>query len=208
MVYGYIRVSTDRQTVANQRYEIEQFCAREALSVDGWIEEKISGAEDYSKRKLGRLLGKIKRGDMIICAEMSRLGRNLFMIMEILNICMLKGCKVWTIKENYRLGNDLQSKIFAFALSLSAEIERDLIKQRTCEALKLRKQQGRHLGRPKGRGISAKKYKLYGKRKYIENALMKGVTKVKLCKRLGVSRETLRRYLKGLNKPIDNQSID
>ena len=130
------------------------------------------------------------------------------MIMEILNICMRKGCKVWTIKENYRLGNDMQSKILAFALSLSAEIERNLISQRTSEALKLRKKQGKTLGRPKGKGIAPMKYKLYGKRKYINNALMNGMTKNEICKKLGVSRETLRRYLNGLNKGSDEINDD
>lgn len=88
---------------------------------------------------------------MIICAELSRLGRNLFMIMEILNICMTKECKVWTIKDNYRLGEDIQSKVLAFAFGLSAEIERNLISQRTKEALAKEKQKGSYLeGRKAG----------------------------------------------------------
>ncbi len=80
------------------------------------------------------MLKKVEKGDVIICSELSRLGRNLFMIMEILNICMTKECKVWTIKDNYRLGDDIQSKVLAFAFGLSAEIERNLISQRTKEA--------------------------------------------------------------------------
>ena len=87
MIYGYIRVSSDKQTVENQRFEITQFCNRENIQVDGWIEETISGTKSYTKRQLGNLLKKIKKDDLIICAELSRLGRNLFMIMEILNIC-------------------------------------------------------------------------------------------------------------------------
>lgn len=130
MNYGYIRVSSDKQTVENQRFEIEQFAKREGISIDGWIEETISGTKGYDKRKLGRLLRRIYRGDLIICSELSRLGRNLFMIMEILNICMSKECKVWTVKDGYRLGDDIQSKVLAFAFGLSAEIERNLISQR------------------------------------------------------------------------------
>lgn len=84
MIYGYIRVSTDKQTVENQRFEIQNFCKRENLSIDGWIEETISGTKNYNKRALGHLLAKVQKDDMIICAELSRLGRNLFMIMEIL----------------------------------------------------------------------------------------------------------------------------
>ena len=116
MIYGYIRVSSDKQTVENQRFEINNFCARQNMKVDGWIEETISGTKSYSKMQLGKLLDQVQKDDLIICAELSRLGRNLFMIMEILNICMNKECKVWTIKDNYRLGDDIQSKVLAFAL--------------------------------------------------------------------------------------------
>ena len=84
MIYGYIRVSSDKQTVENQRFEINNFCERESLKIDGWIEETISGTKSYNKRELGKLLKQIKKDDLIICAELSRLGRNLFMIMEIL----------------------------------------------------------------------------------------------------------------------------
>ena len=88
MVYGYIRVSSDKQTVENQRFEINNFCLREGMTIDGWIEETISGTKAYNKRQLGILLKRVQKDDLIICAELSRLGRNLFMIMEILNICM------------------------------------------------------------------------------------------------------------------------
>jgi DNA invertase Pin-like site-specific DNA recombinase len=135
MTYGYIRVSTDKQTVENQRFEINRFCEYNHLTVDGWIEETISGTKSYTKRKLGKLLEHIVKGDLIICSELSRLGRNLFMIMEILNIIMTKEAKVWTVKDNYRLGDDIQSKVLAFAFGLSAEIERNLISQRTKEFL-------------------------------------------------------------------------
>lgn len=116
MTYGYIRVSTDRQTVENQRFEITRFCSSQGLSIDGWIEETISGMKNYDKRKLGHLLERVQSGDIIICAELSRLGRSLFMIMEILSLCMQKGCVVWTIKDGYRLGEDIQSKVLAFCL--------------------------------------------------------------------------------------------
>ena len=125
MIYGYIRVSSEKQTVENQRFEIDNFCSSRNMKIDGWIEETISGTKAYSKRELGKLLQKVDKGDLIICAELSRLGRNLFMIMEILNICMEKDCQVWTIKDEYRLGEDIQSKVLAFAFGLSAEIERN-----------------------------------------------------------------------------------
>lgn len=142
MIYGYIRVSTDKQTIENQRFEIERFAGQQKLRIDGWIEETISGTKNYTKRELGRLLKKVQKDDLIICAELSRLGRSLFMIMEILNICMNKECRVWTIKDGYRLGDDIQSKVLAFAFGLSAEIERNLISQRTKEALARKKAEG------------------------------------------------------------------
>ena len=147
MNYGYIRVSSDKQTVENQRFEISRFAEEQNIQIDGWIEETISGTKNYDKRKLGKLLKRIEKGDLIICAELSRLGRNLFMIMEILNICMTKECRVWTIKDGYRLGDDIQSKVLAFAFGLSAEIERNLISQRTKEDLARKKSEGVILGR-------------------------------------------------------------
>lgn len=111
MNYGYIRVSSDKQTVENQRFEINKFCENNKLKIDDWIEETISGTKNYTKRQLGNLLQKVNKDDIIICSELSRLGRNLFMIMEILNLCMTKECRVWTIKDNYRLGDDIQSHV-------------------------------------------------------------------------------------------------
>lgn len=193
MIYGYIRVSSDKQTVENQRFEINNFCSREAMIIDGWIEETISGTKSYSKRELGKLLNRVQKDDLIICAELSRLGRNLFMIMEILNICMTKECRVWTIKDNYRLGEDIQSKVLAFAFGLSAEIERNLISQRTKEALARKKAEGMVLGRPKG--SKNKKKKLDGKIEMITRMLEGGATKALIAKRLKVSRNTLYLFL-------------
>ncbi len=196
MIYGYIRVSSDKQTVENQRFEINNFCERNELVIDGWIEETISGTKSYNKRELGKLLKKVKKDDLIICAELSRLGRNLFMIMEILNICMTKECRVWTIKDNYRLGEDIQSKVLAFAFGLSAEIERNLISQRTKEALARKKAEGVTLGRPKGRKSSPDKYKLYGKENLIRELLKADVSKRKIARICKVDRNTLDRFIK------------
>ena len=196
MIYGYIRVSSDKQTVENQRFEINNFYKRENLVIDGWIEETISGTKAYNKRELGKLLDKVKKEDLIICAELSRLGRNLFMIMEILNICMTKECRVWTIKDNYRLGDDIQSKVLAFAFGLSAEIERNLISQRTKEALARKKAEGVILGRPKGKKSSQEKYKLFGKEVLIQELLKNKVSKRQIAKICKVDRNTLDRYIK------------
>lgn len=195
MVYGYIRVSSDKQTVANQRFEIGNYCKKERLAIDGWIEETISGTKCYSKRELGRLLRKVKKNDLIICAELSRLGRNLFMIMEILNICMNKECKVWTIKDNYRLGEDIQSKVLAFAFGLSAEIERNLISQRTKEALARLKAEGKHIGREKGVRNSNLNKVCQKKHNLILELLGNKLSIPEIAKRINVARGTLYRYL-------------
>lgn len=163
------------------------------MRIDGWIEETISGTKSYSKRELGKLLNRVQKDDLIICAELSRLGRNLFMIMEILNICMTKECRVWTIKDNYRLGEDIQSKVLAFAFGLSAEIERNLISQRTKEALARKKSEGMVLGRPKG--SKNKKKKLDEKMEMISRMLGRGMTKTLIARKLKVSRNTLYLYL-------------
>ena len=194
MIYGYIRVSTDKQTVENQKFEINNFCKNNNLEITSWIEETISGTKNVNERKLGYLLKKVKKDDIIICAELSRLGRNMFMIMSILNYCMDNEIKVWTIKDNYRLGDDLTSKVLAFAFGLSAEIERNLISQRTKEALARKKTEGIKLGRPNGSKSSY--YKLSGKEDTIIKMLNKKISKVKIAKKLGVNRNTLYNFIK------------
>lgn len=194
MNYGYIRVSTDRQTVENQRFEINRFCDEKGIMVDRWIQETISGTKDVEDRKLGKLLGRLKKGDVLICAELSRLGRNMFMIMSVLNYCMKNDIEVWTIKDNYRLGNDINSKVLAFAFGLSAEIERELISQRTKEALARKKAEGVILGRPKG---SKSKYKkLTGKEERIRKLLELQESKTAIAKKMGVHRVTLATFIR------------
>ena len=195
MRYGYIRVSSDKQTVENQRFEINQFCLREGIEIDGWIDETVSGTKPYSKRRLGQLLRHAGKGDLIICSELSRLGRSLYMIMEILSYCMRRGCMVWTVKDGYRLGEDIQSKVLAFAFGLSAEIERNLISQRTREALARMKAEGRPLGRPKGSCTRKEAHPLYPRDAYIRRSIARGCSQRQICGRLGCSRNTLRRYI-------------
>ena len=202
MIYGYIRVSTDRQTVDNQRFEIRRFCRREGLAVDGWIAETISGTRPYDRRALGALLRTVRAGDLIICSELSRLGRNLFMIMEILGLCMQRGCRVWTIKDGYRLGDDIQSKVLAFAFALSAEIERNLISQRTREALARRRAEGAVLGRPRGRRSAPEKYKLHARDAQVRRLLAAQVPKRQIARLCQVDRNTLDRYIRQvINNP-------
>ncbi|PIE84611.1 MAG: invertase [Bacteroidia bacterium] len=203
MIYGYIRVSSDKQTVENQRYEIGEYCKREGLAVDSWVEETISGTRAYGERKLGGVLEALEEGDTILCTELSRLGRNLFMIMEILNGCMQKRCCVRTIKEGYCLTDDLQSKVLAFSLGLCAEVERELISTRTQEALARRRAEGVKLGRPLGRR-SQLNPKCVRRHDWISKALDGGMSVVKMAKRVGVAPGTMYRYLAytGLKVPV------
>lgn len=186
-------MSTDKQTVENQRFEIRSYCTKNNLVIDRWIEETISGTKNYQVRKLGRLLKAMNKNDILICAELSRLGRNLLMIMSILNLCMQKEIQVWTIKDNYKLGSDISSKVLAFAFGLSAEIERNLISQRTKEALVRKKAEGVKLGRPKG-SKSCKK-KLTGKENIIIGLLKRKTSRSNIAKRLGVHRSTLNSFI-------------
>ena len=193
MIYGYIRVSTDKQTTENQRFEIEIFALNNGIAIDKWIMETISSTKELEKRKLGKLLKKMKNGDILIASELSRLGRNLLQVMSILHYCMNVGIQVWTIKDNYRLGTDIQSKVLAFSFGLSAEIERTLISQRTKEALLRLKTEGRVLGRPKGRKNS--KLKLNGKERRIVAMRLEQISKTQIAKTLGVDRLTLSRFM-------------
>lgn len=198
MIYGYIRVSTDKQTVENQRYEINQFCEKNVLVIDKWFEETISGSKKVEDRKLGKLLKKMRKEDILVCSELSRLGRNLLMIMGILNECMNRDIQVWTIKDNYRLGSDINSKVLAFAFGLSAEIERNLISQRTKEALARKRAEGIILGRPKGR--KSAKTKLTGQEKKIKELLDKKVSYSAIGRILGVHRLTVSSFVTNMGK--------
>ena len=194
MIYGYIRVSTDKQTTENQRFEIERFVSKNNLSINQWINETISATKALDKRKLGKLLKRLHKGDILIASELSRLGRNLLQVMGILNLCMNKEVQVWTIKDNYRLGADIQSKVLAFAFGLSAEIERNLISQRTKEALQRIRSEGRILGRPKGH--KNQKVKLSGKEKVIKEFLERKMPKTKIAKVFGVHRITVAKFIR------------
>ena len=204
MIYGYIRVSTDHQTTENQRFEIQKFCEKQDLVIDCWIEETISATKDLNKRKLGRLIKRIQKDDLIIASELSRLGRNLLQIMSILHHCMNVGARIWTIKDNHRLGSDITSKVLAFAFGLSAEIERNLISQRTKEALARVRAEGKRVGRPQG---SRNACKLEGREKYIVQKLADGSKKKEIARRLRVHRDTLSKFIeeRGLVSDIPEQ---
>lgn len=193
MIYAYIRVSTDKQTVENQRFEVQKFAMEKGITIDKWVSETVSGTKAANDRKLGPLLKKMKKGDTLILSEISRLGRNLMQIMSILNLCMSKETMVLTVKERYELGNNINSQILAFAFGLSAQIERDLISQRTKEGLARRKAEGKKLGR--AFGIRNTHYKLSGKEAIIRTMLNEGKSKAAICRKLHCTYITLERHL-------------
>lgn len=198
MIYGYIRVSTDHQDCENQKLGIETKAAALGLHIDKYIEDAgISGTKEPEKRALGGCLKKLKPGDVIICSELSRLGRKLFMVMRILEHCMRIGACVYTVKDGYVLGDNIQSKVLAFAFGLSAEIERDLISQRTKEALAVRRAAGQRLGRQTG--SKNKNHKLDGQAEIIKRMLNNKVPKTKIAKKLKVSVSTVYKYMSKTN---------
>lgn len=194
MNYAYIRVSTEYQSYEGQKFEIEQWCGKKSIVIDRWVEETISGTRQIQCRALGRMLRRMKRGDVLVCTELSRLGRNMMMVMSILNTCSQKGLSLYSIKDNFELSDSLNSKIIAFAFSLAAEIERNLISQRTREALAAKKRAGVRLGRPEG--PSKERMRFDSIRTEVQLRLDRGVTIGQLAKELKMHRNTLSRYLK------------
>jgi len=194
MVYGYLRVSTDKQDLASQKQGVDAFAAAKGWTIDNYIsDEGVSGGKDPDKRNLGPLLKKLKKGDIVIAAEISRLGRDLYMVMDILHFCMEKGCIIHTVKDNFTLGDDIQSKVLAFAFGLAAEIERQMIRQRTKEGLRLRVKMGVLVGRPLGIK-PLPKVDEETKAKVIEQYRW-GVPHRRLAKNFGVDRTTIERWL-------------
>lgn len=169
-VYGYLRVSTDKQDCDNQKIGVEALAKRRGLVVDKWIEDDgVSGTKEPEKRALGGVLKKLKKDDVILCSELSRLGRKLFMIMRILEKAMSVGAHIFTEKENYELGDNVQSKVLAFAFGLVAELEREMISKRTKEALAAKKAKGEKLGRTVGSKNKIHKYDDFSLKKFEKN---------------------------------------
>ena len=192
-VIGYIRVSSNKQTVEHQRFEIQNFARKEGLKIDVWEEETISSRRPLSKRKISEVMQMAKDKDIIIACEISRFGRSISEVLHILEVLLNKGCQVWTIKENYKLGNNMQSKIVACIFGLAAEIERNLISERTKSSLANIRASGKKLGRPMK--SKNKKLKLSKNREKIKLLLNEGFSKSKIARMMGVQRTTLRRFI-------------
>lgn len=201
MVYAYIRVSTSKQDVENQRFEIDRFAKEKGLKVNTWVSEVISGTVSTKNRKLGSLLKKMKSGDILILTEVSRLGRSLLEVLTVLNQCVQKKYNLYTVKERYELDNSISSQMLAFAFGLMAEVERNLISMRTKEALARRKAAGQRLGRKKG-GKNIR-YKLDDKEKLIRSMLSQGCSKASICRKLKCNAKTLDNQLKRMKEKVE-----
>lgn len=194
MIYGYLRVSSDEQDVNSQKQGVDKFATDKGWQIDKYItDEGVSGGKDPDKRNLGPLLKLLQKDDVIISSEISRLGRDLYMVMDILHFCMERGCVIYTVKDKFVLGDDIQSKVLAFAFGLSAEIERQMIRQRTKEGLRLRMKMGVLVGRPIGRESST--HKLDSDKEKVLEQFKWGVPIRRMAKNFGVDRNTMARFL-------------
>ena len=188
MIIGYLRVSTEKQNPENQRDEIRRFAEEKSLAVDSWVVETASGKIAHKKRKLGRLLRKMNKGDTLIVTEISRLSRSLTEIMAIMGECLDRQINIYTTKERYTFDNSINSKVLCFAFGLVAEIERNLISMRTKEALALKRAEGVRLGRRPGSDVKMQVIRDNSAR--IEAMLASGMTVTKICRKIGISRNT------------------
>ena len=196
MIIAYLRISTNRQHLENQRDEIERFAAARGFVIDKMYNDIVSGKKHSKERKLGDILKRLKSGDTLIVTEISRLSRTLIDIMNIIHQCIEREITLHSTKEGYTFENNLNSKILGFAFGLVAEIERNLISARTREALALRKANGMILGRPVG---SAPKRKiLVDNHDELMQMLNRGMPYRLAGKKLGVSVCTIDRYLRSL----------
>ncbi|NQD41434.1 recombinase family protein [Glutamicibacter halophytocola] len=193
-IIAYARVSTDKQDAENQRFEIERYLARTGANFDEFLEETVSGKKHVSDRKLGQLINELDRGDTLIVSETSRISRRLNEIFNTIQACIDRGITVIAVKQNYVFADDINSKVIAFAFGLAAEIERDLISQRTKEALARKKSEGVTLGRPVG-SFQPKHYKLHGKDDEIIALLRKQISVAALARIFEVNRKTMQTYI-------------
>ena len=194
MVVAYLRVSTEKQFLANQREELLRFAEKNGLQIDKWYTETVSGSVRSKDRKLSGVLNRMQRGDSLIVTEISRLSRTMLEIMTILNSCIKKEIVLYSTKEGYVFQNDMNSKVLGYGFGLMAEIERNLNSMRTKEALARRRQEGVKLGRKKGT-CPAMRVLRENKRRLIKDA-QRGVSCSELARQMGVSRTTMHRFLK------------
>lgn len=204
MVTAYLRVSTGKQHLENQKSEINRYAEQKGITVDKWVTETISGKTEQNKRKLGKLIKSLKTGDTLIVTEISRLSRTLHEVMAIMGVCLNKKITIYSTKDGYAFDDSINSKVLSFAFGLVAEIERNLISQRTKEALSLRRAKGVILGRRKG--FCPKMDILKNQKKEIVKLINQGESITSICKLYDLSVETFRAYRK-INRDIDEMII-
>lgn len=205
MIVAYLRVSTGKQLLENQKNEISAFAQNRNMVIDQWVTEIASGCKQRNDRKLGTLLRRMKKDDSLIVTELSRLSRTLIDIMTIMGTLLQKGVVLYSIKERYSFDNSLNSKVLCFAFGLVAEIERNLISMRTREALALRREQGVKLGRKKG--SYTKQKILLDNRNEIIRTINSGQSIASICRKYHVSRETFNRFRRN-HLPLDKKDSD
>lgn len=192
---AYLRVSTDGQDLEKNKFDILQLANSRDLGKVDFVEEKISGKVSWKDRKIKAKLDELQKGDNLIVSELSRLGRSMLDIMEILTFAKDKEINVYTVKGNWTLNGTIESKIVGMVFAMAAEIERDLLSARTKEALRARKAAGIKLGRPKGPGKS----KLDQYKPEIEALLKNGSTQAFIAARYGTTTANLCNWIK-MNK--------
>lgn len=197
MYYAYIRVSTDTQTVENQKLVITEWAKQRGITIDEWISDVKSGTLLPKKRKLGKLIAEVKSGDIIVCTELSRLGRSMTMIFNILEELQSREIGVIAVKEGYELTNTLVAKVLAFAFSISAEIERQMISERTKAGLLRARAAGKRIGRMPGQKPT--KYKLSSYKDNIAIQLQSGKSIYALAKIYGVRWATMKSFIEREN---------
>ena len=205
MIVAYLRVSTGKQLLENQKNEISAFAQNRNMVIDQWVTEIASGCKQRNDRTLGTLLRRMKKGDSLIVTELSRLSRTLIDIMTIMGTLLQKGVVLYSTKERYSFDNSLNSKVLCFAFGLVAEIERNLISMRTREALALRREQGVKLGRKKG--SYTKQKILLDNRNEIIRTINSGQSIASICRKYHVSRETFNRFRRN-HLPLDKKDSD
>lgn len=200
--FAYIRVSTDKQDLDNQRHGVIEYAKKNKLEPLTFFEDTASGKKSWKDRDLGKLLEQAKKGDVLLVSEISRLARSTLQVLEILQEAAKKEIGVHIAKSNMVMDGSLNSKITAVVLGLAAEIERDFISARTTEALAKRKAAGLALGRPIGSTNVEKK--LDKRKEEIKEMLAKGAHKTSIARIVECSPETLYNWMQanGLSRYI------
>jgi len=192
---AYLRISTGSQDLATQKLAVLDYARQKRFAVDCFVEAQASSRKGRDQRRIDELLGTLTAGDRLVVSELSRLGRSLGQVIQIVDELVKRKVRFTAIKESIRFEGkqDLQTKVMVALFGLFAEVERDLISERTKEGLAAARAQGRLLGRKKG---SLGKSKLDGKEAEIRMLLEKEVSKASIAKIVGVSSTNLRHFIR------------